>query len=218
MSPSKELISAVAVTAELCGRTFSEPAARMFVMDLAAYPEEQVIRALSRCRKEVRGVLTVADVVSRLDDGRPGAEEAWAMIPKNEADSSVWTDEMQEAYAVAGPLLSEGDEIAARMAFKEVYLRKIIEARDAAKPVNWTATLGHDKHGREAAINRAVSMGRLTSDHAKHLLPAPDGMPAVAGVVAGLLGNSSGSRVIPPEELRHRVAEFKAKLLAGGGR
>ena len=41
--PSKALIQAVAVTAELCGRTFSEPAARVFVEDLAAYPEAAVL-------------------------------------------------------------------------------------------------------------------------------------------------------------------------------
>jgi hypothetical protein len=34
--PSRELIEAVAVTAELCGRTFSEAAARVFVSDLSA--------------------------------------------------------------------------------------------------------------------------------------------------------------------------------------
>ena len=66
--PTLTLLEAVAVTAELCGRTFSEPAARVFVADLAAYPEDAVLKALTRCRKEVRGALTVADVVQRIDD------------------------------------------------------------------------------------------------------------------------------------------------------
>jgi hypothetical protein len=154
--PSAALLEAVAVTAELCGRVFSEPAARVFVADLGGYPEASVMKALSRCRREVRGALTVADVVSRLDDGRPGPEEAWSMLPRTEAQTVVWTDEM---------------------AFKEAYQRLVSEARDAGKPVNWSASLGHDKLGREAALLDAVRMGRLELERARDYapsLPAPD--------------------------------------------
>jgi hypothetical protein len=210
MSP--DLIRAVAVTAELCGRTFSEPAARMFVSDLSAYPEDQVMRALTRCRKEVRGVLTVADVISRLDDGRPGVEEAWAMLPRSEYESAVWTDEMRDAFAVAGALLDEGDEVAARMAFKEVYSRKLIEARDKGARVNWTATLGHDKRLREQAINRAVEMGRIDSSYAAGLLPAPE---QYSPEIAGLLGGPQAASG-PPEHIRAKLAELRAELLKKG--
>ena len=79
-----ELIKAVAVTAELCGRVFSPEAAAVFVSDLETYPEKALIRALARCRREVKGMLTVQDVLTRLDDGRPGVEEAWAMLPHDE--------------------------------------------------------------------------------------------------------------------------------------
>lgn len=210
---SEELLQAVAVTAELCGRTFSEPAARVFVMDLSQYPERQVIKALARCRKEVRGLLTVSDVVSRLEDGRPGVEEAWAMLPRNEASSCVWTAEMREAYAVAAPLIAEGDEIAARMAFKEVYTRELIQAREEARPADWQPSLGTDPRGREAAINAAVEKGRISATHAAGLLPAPESYAATS-VVAGLLAAPEGSRIIPPAELKRRMAEFKAKLLS----
>jgi hypothetical protein len=173
--PSAALLEAVAVTAELCGRTFSEPAARVFVSDLSAYPERQVIAALTRCRKECRGLLTIADVVSRLDDGRPGVEEAWAMLPKSESDTAVWTDEMRQAFGIAGPLL-EQDPIAARMAFKESYLALVAKARDAGRPVEWTATLGHDAGARDGALLLAVEHGRLTLERAREyapMLPAP---------------------------------------------
>lgn len=173
--PTLTLLEAVAVTAELCGRTFSEPAARVFVADLAAYPEDAVLKALTRCRKEVRGALTVADVVQRIDDGRPGADEAWALVPKNEEDSAVWSQEMAEAFAIAAPLLAEGDAIAARMAFREAYKRLCDAARDAGQPVRWTPTLGHDARGRAAALHRAVELGRMSAGDAHALLPAPDG-------------------------------------------
>lgn len=172
---SKELIEAVAVTAELCGRTFSEAAARVFVGDLSAYPEAAVIKALARCRKEVRGVLTVQDVASRLDDGRPGPNEAWAMLPMSESETAVWTDEMAQAFGVARQLL-EHDKTAACFAFKEQYVKAVSDARDAGRPVNWTPTLGHDPRGREKALAEAVQLGRLPLEYARQfapLLPPP---------------------------------------------
>lgn len=169
--PSTELIQAVAVTAELCGRTFTEGAARMFVQDLSNFPEQAVLKALGRCRREVKGMLTIQDVISRVDDGRPGVEEAWAQMPFDESQSVVWTDEMASAFGTALPLLEEGDKVAARMAFKETYTRLIGEARDAGRPVRWTPSLGHDKNGHAAALSEAVSKGRLTYEHAQDLCP-----------------------------------------------
>lgn len=170
---SKALLEAVAVTAELCGRVFSEAAARVFVSDLSAYPEAQVIGALTRCRKEVKGLLTVADVVSRLDDGRPGAEEAWAMIPTSESQTTVWTTEASQAFGVAVRLLDRGDEVAARMAFKETYLRMVARAREHGDPVQWHVSLGHDQHARSGPILEAVKAGRITVERAQDYLPAP---------------------------------------------
>lgn len=182
---SAALLEAVAVTAELCGRVFSEPAARVFVADLEAYPERQVLGALARCRKEVRGVLTVSDVVTRLDDGRPGVEEAWAMLPMREADTAVWTDEMREAWGVAQPLLAVNEIVAARMAFKETYLRLVNEAREKATPPSWSVTLGHDGSGREAAVMKAVDRGYITLELAREFVPA---LPAPSPQVTALLG------------------------------
>lgn len=185
--PSTDLIKAVAVTAELCGRTFSEPAARVFVEDLASYPEPQVMGALKRCRKEVRGVLTVQDVVSRLDDGRPGPEEAWAMIPKDEAGSVVWTAEMADAMGVAMPLLLEGDAVAARVAFRERYVRVVADARDAGRTVDWSLSEGHDRRGVERVVREAVDKGRLTLARGRQYVPA---LPAPSAEVAALLGSA----------------------------
>lgn len=170
--PSAKLLEAVAVTAELCGRVFSEPAARVFVGDLSAFPEPAVMKALTRCRKEVRGALTVQDVVSRLDDGRPGPEEAWAMLPHDESQSAVWTDEMSAAFGVSIALLESGDKTGARFAFKETYIKLVNEARDAGKRVNWTPTLGIDPHGREKVITEAAMAGRLPLEYAQQFVPA----------------------------------------------
>lgn len=169
--PSIELLQAVAVTAELCGRTFSEGAARMFVNDLAAFPEPAVMKALARCRREVKGALTTQDVISRIDDGRPGPEEAWAQMPFDESQTVVWTDEMAQAFGIARGLLGNGEKVAARMAFKEAYLRLVSDARDTGRPVSWSPSLGHDKSGRDAVLSEAVAKGRLSYEHVSEFCP-----------------------------------------------
>lgn len=185
---STSLLHAVAVTAELCGRTFSEPAARVFVSDLAAYPEEAVIKALARCRKEVRGALTVQDVVSRLDDGRPGPEEAWALLPLDEDASAVWTDEMAAAWGVVRSVYESGDRTAARFAFKEAYIKRVNEARDAGKPVNWTPTLGRCPFSRWRVLADAVAQDKLPLEYARQFEPQ---LPAPAAPILALVNEAT---------------------------
>lgn len=168
---SSKIIEAVTVTAELTGTSLSAPAAKVLCQDLSIYPEAQVLGALVRCRRELRGRMTLAEIINRLDDGRPGPDEAWAMMPRSEAATVVWTDEMATAIGVALPLLEAGDQVAARMAFKESYQREMQIARDTGRPVKWWVSLGHDKLGRAEVIKAAVEKGRLTTTQAQKLLP-----------------------------------------------
>lgn len=184
MAASRALIQALAVTAELTGAQISEAAARVMVADLEPYPEIQVLGALARCRKELRGRLTVADIVRRLDDGRPGPEEAWALMPLNEESTVVWTEEMAGAWGVALPLIEEDDRIAARMAFLESYRERVQRARDAGVPVKWTVSLGTNTAARTAAIEQAVRAGRISEERALALGYTPQGVsPEVAAFV-----------------------------------
>ncbi|MCG1042521.1 hypothetical protein KQH60_08165 [Mycetohabitans sp. B8] len=180
-----DLIQAVAATAELCGTNLSEAAAKMLVADLAAFDEQAVIVALSKCRREIKGRLTLAEILSRIDDGRPGPQEAWAMLPRDANATVVMTDEMAQAWGLVRSLLSEGERVAARMAFLEAYTRLVTEARNAAKPVRWFASLGFDKEEQQAVITRAVEIGRLTPEHAKALLPAPGDGPMSQFLLTG---------------------------------
>lgn len=180
MQASETLLQAIAVTAELTRTELSKAAARVMAEDLAQYPEPQVIAALARCRRELNRPMAIADVIARLDDGRPGPEEAWAMLPKDEADSVVWTREMAEAFGVANPLIQSGDVIQARMAFVEVYRKLCQQARDARADVRWEPSLGHDQAGREAVLLEAAEKGRLTAQHVAGLLPYRDGSDAKA--------------------------------------
>lgn len=175
---SKALLQAIGVTAELTGTNFSEQAARLMANDLSRYPEKMVMGALDRCRKELRGRLTIADVVARLEDGRPGPEEAWSIVLpalEDERVTVVWTDEMAHASFGARHLVISGDKVAARMAFVESYRHLVNVARDAGTPPRWLPSLGLDPFGREGPLREAVRLGRLPESHAALLLPSTDG-------------------------------------------
>lgn len=160
LQPSINLAKAVAVTAELTGTVLSEAAIQVLLADLARYPESQVMGALTRCRRELKGRMSPGDIISRLDDGRPGVEEAWAMVPKGEAESVVWTEEMARAMSSIHDLLDSGDAVAARMAFKEVYQRLCQDARDKGIPVAWSLSLGWDMHSRSAPHRQHAGLVR----------------------------------------------------------
>lgn len=181
MEPTKKLLEAIAVCAELTGTQLSDGAAKVFAADLAQYPEQQVMGALSRCRRELKGRLTLSDVISRLDDGRPGVEEAWGMIPRDEQVTVVWTEEMAMAMSAAHNLMDDGDMIGARMAFKEKYLSLVQKARDEGNPVQWQASLGYDKHGREPILIEAYKAGRLSAPQMQIFLPGFDEQKLLAG-------------------------------------
>lgn len=176
---SANVLKAIAVTAELTGTELSAVALRVMESDLSSYPESSVLHALDRCRKELTGRLTLAAVIDRLngDDGRPSADEAWALAldARNESLTVVWTDEARSAFAVARPVLDAGDKIGARMAFRDAYDRIVRDNRSANIPANWSASLGWDSCQREIALKSAESRGLLPSAHAAALLPAPKG-------------------------------------------
>lgn len=188
---SIELIQAVAATAELCGTTMSQPAAELLLADLSAFDERAVLVALSKCRREVKGRLTVSEILTRIDDGRPGAEEAWAMIPRDEDSTIVWTSEMAEAWGLVRGMIDEGEMVPARMAFKEAYQRLVTAAREARQPAKWSVSLGHDINGRKGALLMAVAQKRITAEYACTLLPNFAGeteVPLLAGKTGGIIG------------------------------
>jgi hypothetical protein len=156
----KCLISKIAVTFEMItGRGISEPVADMMIAILDNYDPSHVNRALDRCLTECKGALALADIVARIPTARPSANEAWAMLPRSEADTVVWTDEMREAYGLALPIMD--DRIAARMAFMEAYNRAMLSVPNPMVPPSWSVSFGSDVAQRAQKITEAVAMGRL---------------------------------------------------------
>lgn len=146
---------------------------------IGCYEFADVEQAFGQYLKSAEGRFSPkpASIISIIDamrpDGRPGADEAWAMIPMDEYTSAVMTQEMAEALHIAQPLLNAGDKIAARMSFREAYNR-IVDSnkRNGVKP-SWFPSLGQDKEGRDSVLADAVRLGRMGAEHAIGLI-APD--------------------------------------------
>lgn len=171
-APHRALVEAISITAEVCGRALSPSAAEMLAGDLKDLSESLLLSALARCRMELQGPLKATDILARIEDGRPDADEAWAMMPANEEASVVWTEEMASAWGAAQPFMNAGDPANARAAFRELYAKAVLEARVKRKPPHWMPSLGSDVAGRERALRDAVEKRRLSEAHVEQLLPA----------------------------------------------
>lgn len=169
-------------TLNLCYATLLKPlppveSLGLWFTILEPYSIEQVRAALSQHMRESKFPPVPADVVTRLpkeSDGRPDANEAWAIAlrSRDERDTVVWTQESAEAFTIASAVLDAGDEVGARMAFKAAYERLVEKSRAAGAKPQWHMSLGHDPLLRESAATEAVRAGRLSIAHARAAVPA----------------------------------------------
>ena len=156
-----------------------------------------------------------ADIMEILttNDGRPTADEAWSIALKgqDEVGSVVWTDEISQAFlSVALPILQAGDNIGARIGFRDNYNRLIERARGNHVKVHWFMSGGSDKQIRHDTAAQAESEGYLSHDAAaKHLLAdMSDGGRAIAG----LIGCESKSRETPPAEMKEKIEQLRKDI------
>ena len=140
----RSLSKRLAATFVAVGRPVPDPVTlATMTADLASrYADEQIVAGLTRVRSECRFIALV-DIIDRIpgggaDDGRPGVEEAWAKCPRDEDSSCVWTEEMAKAFGAARPMLRAGDQVGARMVFKEVYTRLVESARRQGVSLRWS--------------------------------------------------------------------------------
>lgn len=191
---------------------------RIWWVALSRYPIEAVREAFSRHIQDTkvgRFPPKPADIIAVLEamnpDGRPGADEAWAMIPRDEHASVVITDEMAEAMQFATPLLNEGDQVAARMAFKQAYERIVGEKKRAGIPAKWFPSLGHDPQGRELALKQAADRGLLPRAQVDALLPAP-AAPVVAEMAGLMIANKAALTDEQKAESARRMQDIKTRF------
>jgi hypothetical protein len=186
-----ELGKHVMATAEVIGTVLSNTAARMIVEDLEKYSFLDCAEALRKCRAEVRGRLTLSDVVNRINayDGRPNKDEAWniALQSSDERETVVLTPEISIALKGAKAILDHGDKVAARMAFTSTYERLLITARAQGEPVKWSVSFGWDGDLRAQALETAVQLQRLLPSQAAEMLQVAAPITADGRAIAELL-------------------------------
>lgn len=167
----------------------------------------------------------------KLADGRPDENEAWSrsIVSRDERESVLWCEEMREAFLICKPLLDGGDEVGARMAFKDAYKRLVAEARGINKPAKWELSAGWDAERRELVVARALSAGLLKGPQ-PHLaltdesgLPAerPEGLKRVLEAIAPIVRGAENPHGLHDERVadeydanRRRTEEIDARVKA----
>ena len=213
-----EFVSAVGAVLEVYGAAIT-PAAMSIWWEVLRRFELHVVRdALGRHVQNPqagRFAPKPADVVREIEslhgDGRPGPDEAWAMIPKSEHDSAMMTAEMREAWRIADPLLEWGDKVAPRMAFREVDERAVAAARASGIAPEWEFSAGWDRDGRIPVLADAVRCGRIGQDRALTFLTHES-----RAVLLRAVGAHGHPALAPPDpEQQARLAAL-AKGMIGG--
>ena len=213
-----DVVKAIAVTAELTSTQLSADAMKAMASDLInEFSEGAILAALTRCRRELPGRLTQAAVVERInsDDGRPSANEAWglALSAFDEAITIITNEEINFAMSAARPVMNGGDEVGARMAFRDAYERVVRQNRTAGIKPKWYPSLGHDPLLRIDAIQQAEAMGQLTHAQAAAYLPAPTSKEDAerGAVIAGLLSGTVAKMPNDPD-FKKRIGNLLSVL------
>lgn len=189
----------------------SAPNTAMFFRALAVHELADVRAAFdAHVADPVRGrfVPVPADINAQLqgfaaNDGRPGADEAWAIAIRaaDETDTVVWTAEMRQAWGIARPVFASGDEIGARMAFRDAYNRLTDAARAGRAPAAWGVSVGFDVERRDVEIRRAIETGRLPREDEALLIGG-------SGAQLPLLAGAAGESNVPPHAME-AIRKFK---------
>lgn len=167
-----ELTKYLAVVVEICGgRELSKMAKKLMVNELSKFDEEKVFQALHECQSEFKGQLSLSDIISRIDDGRPNNNAAFAMLPRSEAESVLWTQEMAEAHSETSHLVNETGR---RMAFNAVYDKRVKENKRAGCAAVWSVSLGHDENHRDEILLKALESNLIDKRYALMLSPHLD--------------------------------------------
>lgn len=214
-SDKKRFLEIINSSAIIFSKKIDEGFIKIYWEQLEEFEIHEVEKAFKLVVRYCKFFPTITEIIGHIPSAnlnkRVVADEAWAMMPRSENETVVWTEEMAGAYAVAYDLIVEGDRIAARMAFKCAYERLCNEASLIQKPVSWKVCVGHDKNLVEPVLKNAVLAGRITQKHADKHLPAPQDAGVIAGLLTGKVTEMPGN----DQNLRSRWRELGQAMKDG---
>jgi len=192
----------------------NEKVLEVWIRLLADVPLRYVERALEIHGRDFsqKHPPTPADVLRIIDERTgpqwPEANEAWAiaLASMDEDASVVWCAEIAQARSAAMPIMEEGDEVGARMAFLESYRGAVERAKREHRRIEWVASPGHNAEGRQT-LQLAVERGQIADSKIERYLPnsEPD-----SGFVAGLL---AAQAEVNPGAWLSKLRDLKEDLL-----
>lgn len=173
-----ELIDA---TAEILGSQIKPQIIKIMCDDLADYEFNEIQAALTACRREVKGRLSLKDIIDRLPkkgDELPSADEMWGAIYDfctDERKTFILPEMAFKALESTNggiwELIQDGDKTGARMAFKAAYERL---SQGFNGKVQYSVRLGTDTDERKTAIQAAYKQGLIDKSQALQYLPELD--------------------------------------------
>lgn len=174
---------------EQAGAVISPGAVEMAFDALQDYDLQDIRRSLTvHMRDPERGRFApkVADVVAVLGavdpDAWPSPDEAWGIAVRtfDEADTCIVCDEIMTARESCEPVMKLGDEVGARMTFRDVFDRQRRAAIANGRKPRWWMTPGYDRTLRAQRLAEAVALKRIPPSVLVGLeAPLPDN-PVVA--------------------------------------
>ncbi len=207
LEEKERVIQQLVATAEVMGNELKITTVMVMADDLAEYGFEPVMRALTRCRRELSGKLTLKAILDILAPagGWLTANEAWAQcLPAADEDNSVvWTEEARRAWFVALPILDAGDKVGARMAFVAAYDRNVDQAKNDGRTPRHELSAGFDAEKRLTVVKQAQEAGLLSP-------PAP---PADQKALPNLSGEQQADN---RQKIRASMRELAASLAVAG--
>ena len=151
-------------------RSLTPAVVEIYWQGLIEYDYDDVAKV---CTSHIRGnyggtfMPKVSDIIASLDaddvNAWPSPDEAWGIAVRtcDEADTCVVCDEIMTAREACEPVMKLGDEVGARMTFRDVFDRQRRAAiADGRKP-RWWMTPGTDRTLRAQRLAEAVALKRL---------------------------------------------------------
>jgi len=209
-----KLLKAILVACDVTNTKMDDESVKFIHTKLVKYGDD-AIKAIEKATEHVEYKLTLASIMKHLPKTgeHPDAELAWAHVPKTETDTAYVTSAMLGAMDAAQPLYDQGDEVAARMAFKAAYSELI---KTTEPDFFFSGGYGMDYETKQqtktAAIEKARQYGWLTEEKATRLLTSI-GSPGTSTGLPVLSVASTSEPTKTPQKVSECLSETAMKAL-----